>query len=259
MDFLKQRVTVMPMRELLTEYKSVDAKRRLVNGFDLFMADHSLMNNKFKELIQFLGAKFWHAKKVPIPLDLKAFNGKALGDEIERILSGTELYVSGNGVSQSVKIGLISMSDRELAENLSFVLAEIRKRYDRNVCVLRLKTEKSMAVPFYCDLESANELDNGRDLAPRSKTLKESNPDVEDDFPLMNTAQLTVTATGDLIVSHKRTITDEDDDHDVLIDGLEAKWIERSKRKEIDPSKTRMKIRPRQVKRSRKLMEQMPE
>lgn len=176
-DFLTNRLTIMPMRELLTEYKSHDAKRRLVNGFDVFLADKTLMNNKFKELNQFLGVKVWQQKKVPVPIDLKK-RGTELGAEIISTLEKTDFHVSGRGSSQSVVIGLLKQGAIDLGKNLNYILVELKKLYNRNVATLRIKTETSMAIPFYCDLESANELDPN-ELAPKSATLQESNPDVE--------------------------------------------------------------------------------
>lgn len=223
-EFIEKRFSIMPMREILTEYKEYDAKNKLAAAFDLFIADKSLMNNKFKELNSFLGSKFWVThKKSPLPVDLSK-RGDELGVEISSALEKTTLYVSGRGSTETVQIGLFKQSNSQLGYNLNFLLKEIKTMFGANVGTLRLKTTKSIGVPFYCDLASSNDIDS-LDIGPQTRSLSEFKA-ITDDFPLMNKSNITVTAAGDVKITRKakKDITEGDKDDDQFVAELEKNW-----------------------------------
>ena len=184
-DFLTHRLMILPMRELLTEFKEREAKGRLAAAYHVFLADRRLMANKFSGLKTFLGKQFWIDKKrVPLPIDLKQ-EGSSLKQEVLRGLDSTDLYVSGRGSSETIEVGLLSQTDAELAYNLMFVLQRVRQTFGPNVSCLRLgvssisgsssSDSQSYLIPFFVDMDSANELTNEQ-ICPRTRALNGMNP-----------------------------------------------------------------------------------
>ena len=102
-DFLNHRLVILPMRQLLTEYTEYEAKGNLVNAYDVFLADKTLMKSKVSGLNTFLGKKFWFdRKKIPIPVNLK-LEKQDLYQEMKRVLNSTEMPVTGRGQKLSVR------------------------------------------------------------------------------------------------------------------------------------------------------------
>jgi hypothetical protein len=226
-EFIDKRIYILTMRELLTEYKEPEAKNKLAAAYDVFLADKMLMNNKFKELNSFIGAKFWtYQKKVPTPVDLKK-TGDALGVEIMTALEKTPLYVTGRGSSETVQIGIHSQTASQIGYNLEFVLKQLRRLFDLNVGSLRIKTTRSISIPFYADLGSKNNIDPGA-TGPQTKALGNLAKFDTEDFTLLNRAKVGVNALGDLRVVAKsdNEITFEDKDEDDVMDRIEQELIE---------------------------------
>lgn len=184
-DFLSHRLMILPMRELLTEFGSYAAKRKLAASYGVFLADRRLMANKFSCLKSFLGKQFWSEyKRVPFPVDL-AKEGPALKVELMRALDCTALYIQGRGSQESVQIGLLSQPDAELAYNLTFVLKEVHQILGPNVSYLRLGVATAgdtssanpcpFPIPFFFDMNSANDVSD-QQICRRTRALNGINP-----------------------------------------------------------------------------------
>ncbi|CAG2162912.1 unnamed protein product, partial [Oppiella nova] len=95
---------VLPMRELRNEYKLYEAKERLSKAYHVFLCESQLLRNKFDYLPTFLGKSFWITnRKVPLPVDTAS---PSLKQDLESRLNQTQLYLSGNGDSSAVTIGI---------------------------------------------------------------------------------------------------------------------------------------------------------
>ena len=106
-DFINNRLAILPMRELLTEYREYEAKSKLSKAYDVFLVDKKLMANKFSGLKKFLGTHFWKThKKIPFPVDL-SLRGQELENALTVTLASTALYVTGQGSTCSVTIGFV--------------------------------------------------------------------------------------------------------------------------------------------------------
>ena len=178
-DFIKQRLYILPMKELLTEYKVQEVKSKLTSNYDIFLTDKSLVDNKFKTLPLFLGAKFWIIKK-KFPLPVRLHNTSMLKNEIENALSKTTFYITGNGPNVTIQFGIFKQSIDDLTDNLMFVLQQLYRIMKTNVQILKIKSLRSIAIPFYADLRPMK-LEEFVANFPKSKPL--SKP-VVDDFPL---------------------------------------------------------------------------
>ncbi|RWS30438.1 Ribosomal protein L1p/L10e-like protein [Leptotrombidium deliense] len=221
-DFVTQRLNIIPMRELITEYKEYEAKAKLCRAYDVFLAEHTLMNNKNKTLRSFLGYKFYvEKKKMPISVRIGKLEGEELKNEIRNALTKTHLVITGLGHLCSLKVGLMSQPVNELSANLAMVLQTLKQLYGDHIAMLKLKTPLSAAIPIYADLRPKNDVD--RKDFPRSKSGLEP---IRDEFPLFRNTDVVISGAGNVRLKRKMGQLDRDSDPDEeFLDGLEKRWI----------------------------------
>ena len=108
--------------------------RKLINGYDFFLADTQLMANVGKILGQFMGPR----GKMPTPVPFNA----PIDTILERFRSSIRVRLR-NSLSLACKIGDESMSDDDLAANANAVINTIEKKLpsgDRNIKKVMVKT-----------------------------------------------------------------------------------------------------------------------
>ncbi|XP_053211933.1 uncharacterized protein LOC128395523 [Panonychus citri] len=209
-DLIKHRLFILPMRELLTEYRLPIMKRRLASSFNVFMADSRLVSNRFKLLPKFLGKKFWIEKKCfPIGISLK-YKRKHLKNSFNKALGTCSLYITGHGPDSSVAFGLSRQSEKELADNLEFVCKSVYKTFGKAIQLLKIKSTKSLAIPFYADLNQP--IEEVKNIIPRTVRLN-ANP-VIDEHPFYDNAELIVYPTGKTAIKRPRNWTPESDEEE---------------------------------------------
>ncbi|XP_010131453.1 PREDICTED: ribosomal L1 domain-containing protein 1, partial [Buceros rhinoceros silvestris] len=148
---------IISYKTLKNEYKQFEAKRRLLNRFDLFLSDERIR----RLLPSHLGKHFYERKKVPLSVNLKARN---LAKEIHKHLQGTTLPVTNKGCCYTARIGHTGMKADEILENIIAAADVIAKKLPKkwkNVKILHLKTLKSVALPiFTANISNLDELDS---------------------------------------------------------------------------------------------------
>lgn len=244
---LIDRINILPMRELITEFKENEAKNKLAKSYDIFLADRSLMNNKFKFLNTFLGKHFWiKEKKMPVPLRLKGSDNDSLKNDIMNALSETSLYISGKGSSISVQFGVIKQCINDIADNLDTVLKFVHNLFHSNVATLRIKGPNTLAIPFFADFGLKREIDVKK-ACPGSDKIKMV-PEVGE-FSLLNQADVVVYPSGAVKVVAKDDFnSDEESDHEIrkiekqLIDHDNVLKNPKRHRKNILPPQKKQKI-----------------
>ena len=108
--------------------------RKLINGYDFFLADTTLMANVGKTLGQFMGPR----GKMPTPVPFNA----PIESILERFRSSIRVRLR-NSLSLACKIGDETMSDDDLAANANAVISTIEKKLpsgDRNIKKIMVKT-----------------------------------------------------------------------------------------------------------------------
>jgi len=108
--------------------------RKLINGYDFFLADTQLMANVGKTLGQFMGPR----GKMPTPVPFNA----PIDSILERFRSSIRVRLR-NSLSLACKIGDETMSDEDLAANASAVINTIEKKLpsgDKNIKKIMIKT-----------------------------------------------------------------------------------------------------------------------
>lgn len=108
--------------------------RKLINGYDFFLADTQLMANVGKTLGQFMGPR----GKMPTPVPFNA----PIDSILERFRSSIRVRLR-NSLSLACKIGDETMSDDDLAANANAVITTIEKKLpsgDKNIKKVMVKT-----------------------------------------------------------------------------------------------------------------------
>uniref|UniRef100_A0A8C8SV43 Ribosomal L1 domain-containing protein 1 n=1 Tax=Pelusios castaneus TaxID=367368 RepID=A0A8C8SV43_9SAUR len=160
---------IISYKTLKNEYKPFEAKRRLLNRFDLFLADDRIR----RLLPSHIGKHFYQSKKAPLSVNLKAKN---LAEELNKHIQGTILPVTNKGCCYTARIGHTGMKTDELLENITVAVKMISNKLPKNwknIKVLHLKTLKSVALPIFnssiCNLD---ELDKQPSLHQKERQKK---------------------------------------------------------------------------------------
>ena len=114
--------------------------RKLINGYDFFLADTSVMANVGKTLGQFMGPR----GKMPTPLPFNA----PIESILDRFRSSIRVRLK-NSLSLACKIGDETMSDEDLLANANAVISTIEKKLpsgDKNIKKIMIKTSMGKIV-----------------------------------------------------------------------------------------------------------------
>ncbi|NXH96072.1 RL1D1 protein, partial [Pachycephala philippinensis] len=208
---------IISYKTLKKEYKMFEAKRRLLNRFDLFLSDDRIR----RLLPSHLGKHFYEKKKAPLSVNLKAKN---LAKELEKHIQGTTLTVNNKGCCYTACIGHTGMKVDEILENIIAAAKVIDNKLPKkwkNVKILHLKTLKSVALPiFTSDISNLDELDKEPSL--KKNEVKKAKPKkAKKTAKKLNSSQVTVTTetkaaagTQEPVIKEKVEIVQEPGDHD---------------------------------------------
>jgi len=108
--------------------------RKLINGFDFFLSDTSLMATVGKTLGQYMGPR----GKMPTPVPFNA----PIDSILERFRSSIRVRLR-NSLSLACKIGDETMSDEDLTANANAVISLVEKKLpsgDKNIKKIMIKT-----------------------------------------------------------------------------------------------------------------------
>ncbi|XP_075021133.1 ribosomal L1 domain-containing protein 1 [Calonectris borealis] len=209
---------IISYKTLKKEYKLFEAKRRLLNRFDLFLSDDRIR----RLLPSHLGKHFYERKKAPLSVNLKARN---LAKELQKHIQGTTLPVTNKGCCYTARIGHTGMKADEILDNIIAAAEVIAKKLPKNwknVKILHLKTLKSVALPiFTANISNLDELDRQPSLK-KKEVKKGKNKKPKKATKKLNSSQVTLTteinpaaaATKGLVIEEKVEVVQEPGDHD---------------------------------------------
>ncbi|RGB37612.1 ribosomal protein L1p/L10e family-domain-containing protein [Rhizophagus diaphanus] len=142
---VKRIQKVIGVSKLRKKYIPYEAKRKLCDSYDLFLADERVL----PLLPKMLGKYFFGKKKQPVPVNIsKETNFKK---EILKACHCTYMHYS-SGVCLSIKIGTTEMTSDQLLENLEMAIPVIIDKIPRkwkNIQSLYIKTPESTSLPIY--------------------------------------------------------------------------------------------------------------
>ncbi|KAL6140452.1 hypothetical protein ACLB2K_058751 [Fragaria x ananassa] len=137
-------VKILKYTKLKSDYKAFESKRKLMNSYDMFLADKQIV----PLLPRLLGKHFFKKKRIPVPVDLLKKNWK---EQIERICGSAMLFLS-TGTCCVVRVARSSMSEDEIVENVVAAIQGVVEIVPGNwggVRSLHLKLLESIALPVY--------------------------------------------------------------------------------------------------------------
>ena len=144
---------VLGISKLRNNYKPHEAKRKLCDSYDLFLADARVL----PLLPKLLGKTFFKKKRQPVPVDLTK---KDWPSQVRKAAAATYAR-RGAGTCVSVKVGRAAHSQKEIVANamaaIDGVVERVVARKWANVQAVFLKTTESVALPVYNALPDAEE------------------------------------------------------------------------------------------------------
>ncbi|XP_051488456.1 ribosomal L1 domain-containing protein 1 [Apus apus] len=207
---------IISYKTLKKEYKLFEAKRRLLNRFDLFLSDERIR----RLLPSHLGKHFYERKKVPLSVNLKAKN---LAKELQKHIQGTTLPVTNKGCCYTARIGHTGMKADEILDNIiaaTEVIAEKLPKNWKNVKILHLKTLKSVALPiFTANISNLDELDSQPSLKKKEvKKVKPKKPKKAakklKSSEVTSTSEINAAAATQELAIEEKVVVNEPGDHD---------------------------------------------
>ncbi|XP_014771661.1 ribosomal L1 domain-containing protein 1 [Octopus bimaculoides] len=136
---------VITLKTLYLEYRPFEAKRKLCNKFDVFLADKSV----FGPLPRILGRDFFRRKRIPIKVDLKS---NKLKEEINSAVNDSFLVITGRGSCCMAHIANSTMTQTEVSDNIIAAVNSLCQSIPggaENIRNIYLKTEDSPSLPVY--------------------------------------------------------------------------------------------------------------
>uniref|UniRef100_A0A3Q0RD13 Ribosomal L1 domain-containing protein 1 n=1 Tax=Amphilophus citrinellus TaxID=61819 RepID=A0A3Q0RD13_AMPCI len=158
-----RNIEIIPYKVLKTEYKPYQAKRRLLENFDLFISD-----DRVRRLLPTHLGKHFYLKPLCVNL-----TSKHLARDIERIIQGTSLKVTNKGCCCMAHVAHSGMTADEVMENIEAavqtVVAKLRMK-GPVIKLIHIKSQSSVALPIYnSDLGSLRVLDVEYAQPPKGK------------------------------------------------------------------------------------------
>ncbi|NWX88390.1 RL1D1 protein, partial [Nothoprocta pentlandii] len=210
---------IISYKTLKSEYKPFEAKRRLMNRFDLFLSDARIR----RLLPSHLGKHFYRNKKVPLSVNLQASN---LAKELNKYLQGSVLPVTNKGCCYTARIGHTRMKADEIVENVMAAAEVIAKKLPKNwknVKILHLKTAKSIALPIFTaqiskldelDKEPLTDKEEEKEKEKRIKKPKKASEKMTSSEVAVTTEAKAIAADQEPAVKEEAELAQEPDDDD---------------------------------------------
>ncbi|PRQ52066.1 putative ribosomal protein L1 [Rosa chinensis] len=158
-------VKILKYTKLKSDYKAFESKRKLLNSYDVFLADKQIV----PLLPRLIGKQFFKKKKIPVPVDLLHKNWK---EQIDRICGSALLFLS-TGTCSVVRVARTSMREEEIVENVVSAISGIVDIVPGNwggVRSLHLKLLESIPLPLYQTLpDEAVKVEGGEKVVEEVK------------------------------------------------------------------------------------------
>lgn len=136
---------IIKLQNIRSQYSEFKERRKLLNEFDLFLADDRIL----PMLTKALGKTFLKAKKQPVPVRLE--RRSSLASQIARARDSAFLCGS-HGDCWAVKLATTAMTEDQVVENLmagiAAVVGNIPRKW-KNVKGINIKCSDSVALPVY--------------------------------------------------------------------------------------------------------------
>lgn len=139
---------IMTFREFRTDYETFEQKHRLVDLYDVFLADSKISGKVVKKC----GKIFYKKRKVPTSVKLQVTK---LKDHIDKTLLKTVFHLHLHGNCHSVQIGHSKMPLKELEENIYSIKHFLENDFPggfRNIMGINIFAPRVSSIPIYCSI-----------------------------------------------------------------------------------------------------------
>lgn len=136
---------IMTFHEFRTEYETFEQKHRLVDLYDVFLADSKISGKVVKKC----GKIFYSKRKVPTSVKLQMTK---LKEHIDKTLSKTFLHMHLKGNCNTVQFGHSKMTIKELQENFQSITEFLEKDFPggmNNIMGLQIFAPRISSIPVY--------------------------------------------------------------------------------------------------------------
>ncbi|XP_054285013.1 ribosomal L1 domain-containing protein 1-like [Macrosteles quadrilineatus] len=218
---------VMPIRMIRKEYSQYEMRQKLVDQFDIILADSRIL----KSLPSVLGRAVMYKRKMPIPVNL-TMKKLRLKKHLRDAVCKTQMTVKSNGHCSLVQVGHTKMSGSEVATNIVEVAKSLETMFPggwKNIRCLTVKTAKSTSLPVYMSLLSPNEVKIPVEVSRRPQP-------VEDELSTMLGYNVVVAHDGNVMLKKVAEEANVDDSKDDEILEEAKKYMESSKTVKYDES-----------------------
>ncbi|KAL0278834.1 UNVERIFIED_CONTAM: hypothetical protein PYX00_000528 [Menopon gallinae] len=206
---------ILPLKQLRTEYNTYELQRKLVNRFDVFLCEATLLTR-----IAFLNGLrvkiFLQKNKYPIAVKIpKVSTHKPMvAMRMNSAIASTVFHIKPGADNYSIRIGNSLKSKEEIIENAKTVmekLASVIPGGFENIRAVMMKSEKSKAVPIYMSLASGNDVP-----VPYVPPNGAMQPSIEGTISTRPGKKVTILPTGEVFVTNigGADVSDSDSDDD---------------------------------------------
>lgn len=136
---------IMTFHEFRTEYETFEQKQRLVDLYDVFLADSKISGKVVKKS----GKIFYNKRKVPTSVKLQVTK---LKEHIDKTLSKTFLHMHLRGNCYTVQFGHSKMTIKELQDNFQSIKEFLEKDFPggiNNIMGLQIFAPRVSSIPVY--------------------------------------------------------------------------------------------------------------
>lgn len=139
---------IMTFREFRTDYETFEQKNRLVDLYDVFLADSKISGKVVKKC----GKIFYKKRKVPVSVKLQM---SKLKEHINKTLLKTYFHLHLQGNSYTVQVGHSKMTLKELENNIQCVKFFLENEFPggfNNVLGINIFAPRVSSIPVYCSV-----------------------------------------------------------------------------------------------------------
>ncbi|GAB0094641.1 hypothetical protein DMENIID0001_099630 [Sergentomyia squamirostris] len=169
---------VIPVNELKTDYGPFEAKLKLCQSFDVFLADSRIYNR----VLPLLGKHFLKRKKLPLAVKMDCDD---LNEDISKALRYTVYKQTNTGNTVSIDVGKHRMPEEEIADNIEALLNQLKSQLPGgldNIRSLYLKpaSDDPTSIPIYVNTSSGQDVEVPKVISQKEKILTKKRKIVND-------------------------------------------------------------------------------
>ncbi|XP_055707932.1 ribosomal L1 domain-containing protein CG13096 [Phlebotomus papatasi] len=161
---------VVPVNELKTEYGPFEAKLKLCQSFDVFLADSRI----YTRVMPLVGKHFLKRKKLPIAVKLDC---EDLNEAVAKALRYTIYRQNNCGNVIAIDVAKHTMAQEDIADNIESLLGQMEKEIPggwANIKSIYVKPAKDdpISIPIYLNADSGQNVKVPKVISQKEKILQ---------------------------------------------------------------------------------------